>query len=146
MPSYPTRDPETNFWIREFARQKVRVEAGTLPLSEATAIPSGSRLEAGKLVIPSSGVGPFLVGIILLPIVAFLFVSAFDYLIALSLPKKPSPADFAICACIALVVGVVFYWIRDHLNLSAYAILEIGFGVATAAQFLRPADGLIRAL
>src|ERR1700731_636466 len=86
--------------------------------------------------------------LIFVPLVAAFVFWVFSILIeyALSEYAEPTTTFYIIVSTIALILGIAFHWIRDHLNLPAYAVIEIGVGMATAAQFARSGDPLVRVL
>jgi hypothetical protein len=49
-------DPETDFLIKEGLHQKREVELGRKKLEDADALPPGTRIEYGRVIIPPSNV------------------------------------------------------------------------------------------
>lgn len=141
-------DPETDYLIKEANRQRREVERGRLKLEDATALPEGTRLESGRVVMPGETFFSVLGLIILAPVTALIAFWAIDGLFnfAASQYARPTLASYILLPIIALILGSCFYWIRDRLNLPAYAVVEIGIGMATAAQFARDGEALVRVL
>lgn len=130
-------DYEARHFVRELQQQVREVERGQRAIKDADLLPRGSRLENGRVVMPGDS---FILGVGLLiyvPIIALLTYWLFAYLARLSLEQYQHPTlmSYVVVPVASLALGITFYYVRERLNLISYAVIEIGVGMATAAQF-----------
>lgn len=140
-------DPETAGLTKLAFSEKRLVESGRLNLEDATALPDGCHIEGGRVVFPSVGAFPIVLGTLLyVPLVALGMLYVFEVLIRVATSEyvRPSLISYVGVPSFALGLGVAFHWVRDRLKNRYYAILEIGVGMATAAQFAREGEALVR--
>jgi len=87
-------------------------------------------------------------GVVGAPIFAFFFLTPFVFgatyyifrglfNIAESEYAQPTTVSLIAVPLLALAIGATLFWIREKLQNPYYAVVEIGVGMATAAQFVR---------
>jgi hypothetical protein len=99
---------------------------------------------------PGADHPPIAAYVLLTPAAAVLAFLAFRglYEIAASEYSQPSILSIIAVPALALAIGATFFWFRDKMKSPYYAVIEVGVGMATAAQFVMPerGNGLVRVM
>jgi hypothetical protein len=133
MTTFPFRDPEIQIQMQELRE----VQAGK-KRPEETGLPRGTRIVGKTVVLPGSDVPVIIGSIIGIIFTALISFAAIHHFISIAATQfaKPTPSSFVIAPVLALGLGCGLYYLREHYKHIAYSVVEIGFGMATAAQVL----------